>query len=115
MGKEGNLWNQVEGLEGPLGARLSGEPEVVHEIQDLLRQEGIPISRIQVQIILENVPEVFPEDWQNPGTFEQLSDTQKKIGYQIAEANPVVPIYGITVQKVIEAGIAYRNKFNKHS
>jgi len=113
MAERLNLWNQVEGLEGPFGPRLSGEPEIVHEAQDFLRELGIPISRIQIQIILKNVPEVFPEDWQDPGTFDQLSDKQKEVGYKIAEVNPVVPIYGVGVQKVIEFAVSYRNQFRR--
>lgn len=108
-----SLWDQVEGVEGPFGPRLSGEPEILHETQDFCKKLGIPISRIQIQIILENVPEVFPENWQDPGTFAQLSEKQKEIGYKIAEANPVCPIYGIQVQKVVEFAVSYRNQFGE--
>jgi len=113
MAERLNLWNQVERVEGLFGPRLSGEPEIVHETQDFLKELGIPISRIQIQIILENVPVVFPEDWQNPGTFDQLSEKQKEVGYKITEANPAVPIYGIGVQKVIEFAVSYRNQFRR--
>ena len=107
------LWDQVNELEGPFGPRLSGEPEIVHEIQDHLRELEVPISRIQIQIILENVPDVFPEDWQDPGTFDKLSEEQREVGHKIAEANKVVPIYGIQVQKVIEFAVSYRNQINR--
>lgn len=53
MAEKLNLWNQIEELEGPFGPRLSGEPEIVHEAQDFLRELGISIGRIQIQIILE--------------------------------------------------------------
>jgi len=111
MTERPTLWSQVEKVEGPFGQRLSGEPEIVHEAQDYLRELGVPISRNQIQIILENVPEVFPEDWRNPGTFTQLTEKQKEVGYKITEANPVVPIYGAQVQKVIEFAVSYRNQF----
>ncbi len=108
-----NLWSQVENVEGPFGPRLSGEPEIVHETQDFLREQGIPISRAQIQIILESVPDVFPEGWLDPGTFEQLSDKQKEVGYKIIEANPKVRVYGLGVQKVIEFAVSYRNQFGQ--
>lgn len=111
MPVERNLWSQVETLEGPQGSRLSGESEVLHEIQDFFSSQGVPISRIQIQIILESVPEVFPEDWKNPESFDQLSELQKEIGLKISDANPKVPIYGDMVQKIIEEAILYRDRF----
>ena len=115
MVEKSNLWSQVEGVEGPFGPRLSGEPEIVHEVQDFLKRKKIPISRVQVQIILESVPEIFPEDWKNPGTFDQLSDKQKEAGYRITGANPIVPIYGGTVQEVIKFAVSYRNQFGRRT
>ena len=111
MSAEQNLWSQVQKLEGPQGPRLSGEPEVLHEIQEHFRRQGVVISRIQIQIILESVPEIFSEDWENPGSFDQLSEEQQERGFQITDANPKVPIYGDTVQKIIEEAVFYRDKF----
>jgi hypothetical protein len=96
-----------------MGPRLSGEPEILHEIQDTLKHEGISIGKNQIRIILESVPEIFPEEWKNPGTFEQLSDVQQEAGYRITGDNPQVPIYGETVQRAIEEAISFRDRFGK--
>ncbi len=113
MSPEQDLWNQVEHLDGPMGPRLSGEPEVLHEIQEALKKQGLPIGRNQIQIILENVPNVFPKDWQNPESFDQLTDVQKETGLRITGANPIIPIYGDTIQRVIEEAISYRERFSE--
>lgn len=113
MSPELSLWDQTEHLDGRQGSRLSGEPEILHEIQDAVKRAGVPIGRNQIRIILESVPEIFPEGWRNPGTFDQLSDTQQEAGYRITEDNPQVPIYGETVQRVIEEAIIFRDKFDK--
>jgi len=113
MSPELSLWDQTEHLDGPQGTRFSGEPEILHEIQDTLNREGVPIGRNQIRIILESVPEIFPEGWKNPGSFDQLSDPQQTAGFRITEDNPQVPIFGETVQRVIEEAITFKGKFGK--
>lgn len=112
MSPELSLWSQTENLKGPLGSRLSGDAEVLHEIQNLFSRNGCTIGRNQIKIILESVPEIFPEDWENLEDFSALSAPQKEAGYRIAGDNPQVPIYGDSVQRVIEAAVLYRDKFS---
>ena len=113
MSPELSLWSQTKDLTGPLGKRLSSAAEVLHEIQDLFTRSGHQIGRNQIKIILESVPEIFPEDWEYPGGFDDLSDEQKETGFRITGDNPQVPIYGDSVQEVIKAAVSFREKHGK--
>ena len=105
----GNLFEQTKNLRGPLGERLSGEPEILHEIQDWV---GYGISRAQIQRILEYIPSVFPEKWKSPDGFDKLNEIEKKAYIDIMNSGPLnVP--GPVIQSVIELGVDYRNRYNK--
>lgn len=103
-----NLFDQTKNLKGPLGERLSGDPEVLHEIQDWMEYG---MSRPQIQKILEYVPSAFLEDWKSPKEFDELNDKEKEAYKEIMKIGPL-GIPGPFIQKVIEFGINYRNKYS---
>lgn len=108
-----SLFEQVEHLEIS-GERLSGEPEILHEIEDYFRQvELYPIIRDQIKMILEFVPEVFPEDWESPGNYDELMNPQQQQAYlEIANVG-IQACYGPIIQKVIELALKYREQYSK--
>ena len=107
-----SLFQQVEHLE-PHGGCLSGEPEVLHDIEDYFRMvEPYPIIRDQTRKILEFVPGVFPEDWQSPGGYDELNRQQRQAYLEIADAGiQVCP--GPVIQKVIKLALQYREQYSK--
>lgn len=105
------LFDQTKDLE-IIGARLSGEPEIVHEIEDHFRQvESYPIVRDQVRKILEFVPSVFPEDWKSPDGHDELTAQQQEAYRDIAKKG-LQACPGQVIQKVIELAVDYRNKYS---
>ncbi len=104
-----NLFEQTKNLRGPLGERLSGEPEVLHEIQDWV---DYGMSRAQIQRILEYVPSVFLEKWKSPDGFDKLNETEKKAYMDIMNIGPL-GVTGPVIQRVIELGVEYRSKYSK--
>ncbi|HBB65307.1 MAG TPA: hypothetical protein DCZ84_01550 [Candidatus Vogelbacteria bacterium] len=109
-----SLFQQVEHLES-LGARLSGEAEVLHEIEDYFyfRQvEFYPIVRDQIEKILEFVPDVFPEDWKSPDGYDELTPQQQQAYREIAKAG-LQACPGPVIQKVIELAIEFRKNHSK--
>ena len=102
------LFDQTKDLR-VIGARLSGESEIVHEIEDHFRQvEFYPIIRNQIRRILEYVPSVFPEDWKSPDGYDELN-TQQQGAYREIAKEGLQPCPGPIIQKVIELAIRYRN------
>jgi len=106
-----NLFEQTKNLEH-IGARLSGEPEIVHDIEDHFRQvEFYPIVRDQIKTILELVPSVFPEDWESPEGYDELNPQQREAYVKIAR-NGLKACHGPVIQKVIELAVDYRTKYS---
>jgi len=104
-----SLFEQTKSLER-VGERLSGEPEIIHDIEDYCRQtETCLIVRDQIKRILQYVPSVFPENWKSPNSFKQLSKTEKTAYTDIAK-NGLTQIPGPIIQKVIELGVEYKTK-----
>ena len=99
-----NLFEQIKNIE-IIGERLSGEPEIFHEMQMWLGITGL--VRDQIQRILEYTPSVFPEDWKSPERYGELSEEQKKAYRDIAE-HGIFQCSGSVIQKVIEQGIYYK-------
>src|SRR3989344_497103 len=84
------LFDQTKDLR-VIGARLSGESEIVHEIEDHFRQvEFYPIIRNQIRRILEYVPSVFPEDWKSPDGYDELNTQQQGAYREIAKDERLV-------------------------
>lgn len=109
-----NLFEQTKNLER-IGARLSGEPEIVHDIEDYFRQvEFYPIVRDQIKTILEFVPSVFPEDWKSPEGYDELNSEQQEAYMKIAE-NGIRGCPGPIIQRVIELTVEYRNKYSNEA
>ena len=106
------LFDEVKGLHGPLGPRLSGEPEVLHEIQDWMQggEDGILCSRDQVKLVLSSVPTTFPDDWKSPEGFEELNEAQKAAYLQITQAG-FMRLTGPQIQLIIEMGVDYRKRY----
>ncbi len=104
-----SLFQQVEHLEFT-GARLSGEAEVLHEIEDYFRQvESYPIVRDQIKKILEFVPTIFPEDWESPDNYDELILQQQQAYHDIAKAGlQICP--GPIIQKVIEQALEFKQR-----
>lgn len=108
-----NLFEQTRDLQGPLGPRLSGEPEIVHEIEDHFRQvEFYPIVRDQVKKILEFVPSVFLENWKSPEGYEELNPQQQEAYKEIIKSG-LQACPGPVIQKVIELAVDYRDKYTQ--
>ncbi len=105
-----NLFELTKNLNGPLGHRLSGEPEVLHEVQLWVEYE---MSRAQIQRILEYVPETFPENWKSPDCYSSLNDKEKRAYIDIAKIGPCT-IPGPIIERVIEIGISYRTMYSNH-
>ncbi|MBI4101069.1 hypothetical protein HY441_01170 [Candidatus Microgenomates bacterium] len=102
-----DLFEQTKDLT-IVGERLSGEAEILHEIEDYFRMvEFYPIVRDQIQGILESVPRIFPEDWQSPESFDDLDENQQDAYLRIAKAG-LQPCPGPIMQKVIELAIELR-------
>ena len=105
-----NLFEQTKGLE-LRGARLSGEPEVLHYIEDYFREvREYPIVRNQIRRILELVPSVFPFNWKSPTGYDGFNPRQKEAYKEIKKYGRCV-CTGPIIQAVIELGINYRNKY----
>lgn len=105
-----SLFNQTKDLK-IIGERLSGEPEIVHEIEDYFRQvEFYPITRNQIRAILEHVPITFPEDWKSPEGYNELTSKQKQAYADIAKKG-VYACTGPVIQRVIELAIDYRKMY----
>lgn len=90
-----------------IGARLSGEPEIVHEIEDYMRATSdYPIVRDQIKLILTFVPLVFPKDWKSPEGFDEMTDRQQKAFMVIHEAGTRLgQLTGPVIQEVIERAL----------
>lgn len=103
-----NLFEQTKDIEF-IGARLSGEPEVLHEAQ-MWCNGGI--TRDQIKRILEYVPSVFSEDWKSPDSYAGLNEQQKKAYQEIAKEG-VFPCPGPLIQQVIEHAVYFRDTYGK--
>jgi hypothetical protein len=108
MTKLENLFEQTKSLKF-IGKRLSGEPEVLHEIQYWV---DYGMSRDQIKIILEYVPSVFPEDWKSPDSYDEMSEKERKAYDDIMKIGPL-GIPGPYIQRVIELGIDFRNRYSR--
>jgi len=107
-----NLFEKTKNLE-IIGERLSGEPEILHEIEEDFRNtEQIPIVREQIKRILQYVPGVFPEGWKSPEGFDKLSELEKK-AYTDIRKKGLFQIPGPIIQKTIELAVEYRTKCKK--
>lgn len=104
-----NLFEQTKELRGPLGPRISGDPEVLHEVRDWI---GNGMSRAQIKKILEYVPEVFPYDWKSPEGFDELNDKEKEAYKEIAKIGPF-EMPGPVIQRVIKSGVEYHKKYSQ--
>lgn len=103
--KQASLFEQTKDMV-IYGDRLSGEPEILHEVQDLVTAG---VSRPQIQEILEAVPSVFPENWQSPDSYSKLTFEQKKAYVRIAKIGPF-RLIGPEIQEIIETAIEVRDK-----
>ncbi len=108
MSQELNLFEQTKNLEF-IGERLSGEPEILHEIQEWA---GLPTSRSQIQRVLEYVPRVFPEDWKSPEDFHQLTPKQQRAYLDIARVGPF-RLTGPDIELVIKLGAGFRDHYHR--
>lgn len=105
-----NLFEQTKNLER-IGERLSGEAEILHDIEDYFRNvEFYPVVRDQIKRILQYVPSVFPEEWKSPESFEKLNEKEKQAYKDIAK-NGVKCAPGPIIQKVIELAVEYKDKY----
>lgn len=105
-----NLFEQTKNLER-IGERLSGEPEILHDIEDYFRQvEPFPVVRDQIKRILQYVPGIFSEDWKSQESFDKLNEKEKQAYKDIAK-NGITQVSGPVIQKVIELGVEYKNKY----
>jgi len=100
------LWDEVKELV-IIGERLSGEPEILHEIEDRLRQEGSTANRAQIRKVLESVPHIFPEDWKSPEDYNSLTPQQKAIYLQLTGLG--FRLTGLEIQRVIELALQYKS------
>ena len=97
------------------GAPLSGDPEVLHHIEEYFRTvERIPIVRKQIRKILELVPTVFPQNWKSPSTYEQFSPEEQSGHSKIANAG-IFTCGGSTIQRVIELALDFKKLCEKRS
>lgn len=99
-----NLFAQTKDLVF-MGERLSGDPEVLHEVQDWA---GLPVNRPQIQKVLEYVPKVFPEDWVSPDGFDELGEEQQRAFMEVLRLG-IVQITGQYIQTIIRLGISFRD------
>jgi len=100
------LWDEVK--ESTItGERLSGEPEILHEIEDIMRIGGSFANRSQIKKVLEAVPYIFPENWVSPESFNDLTSAQKIIYTQLANLG-VCHLTGLEIQKIIETALQYK-------
>lgn len=107
-----SLFQQVEHLEF-LGPRLSGEAEVLHEIEAYFRRvEFYPIIRDQTKKILEFVPDAFPEDWKSSDGYDELTPQQQRAYREIAKVGLCV-CPGPVIQKVIGLAVEFRKNHSK--
>lgn len=106
-----SLFEQTKNLE-IIGERLSGEPEILHEIEDYFRlpESHYPVVRYQIKRILQYVPSTFPENWKSPKSFEKLDEKQKKAYEDIAK-HGLQAIPCPIIQKTIELAVEYRGKY----
>lgn len=82
------LYDQVKDIE-IIGARLSGEPEVVHEIERWWRtNKDYPLIRDEIVAILQNCPNPFPMNFRAPKSAQELDPAQFAILEQIFFINP---------------------------
>lgn len=100
-----NLFDQTKDLK-LFGERISGEPEVLHEVQDWAL---VPANRGQIRKVLEFVPETFPEDWQSPEGYDELTPEQKVAYWEIAK-DGISPLDGYSIQRIIEYGVCFRER-----
>jgi len=100
------LWDEVKELV-IIGERLSGDPEILHEIEDVIRVEGSVANRSQIHKVLESVPHIFSEEWVSPEDYNGLTPTQKIIYAQLA--NSGIRLKGPEIQKIIETAIQYKS------
>jgi hypothetical protein len=112
-----NLFEQTKNLS-LIGQRLSGEPEVLHEIEDYFRQPGKYecITRDQIKRILQYVPGVYPKNWKFPenGDFGKLSEKEKQAWINIEkEGISGIGISGRVIQKTIELALEYKIRAEK--
>lgn len=106
-----NLFEELKDMR-IIGERLSGEPEILHEIEDYFRQcEFYPIIRNQIRRILEYVPSVFPEGWKSPDDYAHLTPAQQDAYIDIAKQGSIA-IPGPVIEKVVALGLTY--KARKH-
>ena len=101
------LFEQTKDLE-VLGGRLSGDPEVLHEIQDAC---SFGIASEHIKLILESAPDVFPEDWERPEELAQLDEAQRQVCQDIA-ARALMSTTGPQIQEVIRLGIKFRARYS---
>lgn len=107
-----NLFKQVEGLQR-IGPRLSGEAEVLHDIEDYFRScSSFPIVRNQIRVILELVPDAFAENWQSPETYEEMTEPEKQAYAKIARSG-LLACPGPYIQAVIELAVQFREKYQQ--
>ena len=106
-----NLFEQTKDLH-IIGERLSGEPEIVHEIEDKFRRSNhfYPVIRNQIEAILRLVPSVFPEDWQSPERYDGMTPKQQRAYIEIAKKG-VCACPGPIIQRTIELALEYREKY----
>ena len=108
-----NLFEQTKDLK-IIGERLSGETEIVHEIEDSFRSvEFYPIVRNQIKTILEFVPLIFPQDWKSPDEYIKLSPEQQE-AYKKIKTSGIQACPGPVIQRVIELAVHYQKQYSNN-
>lgn len=95
-----------------LDARLSDDPGILFDVQDAIRLlTGFPIVRSQIRLILESCPSIFPEDWQSPDGYDDLSLPQKECYARIAQAG-LFQCPGPIIEETIRQGKSYLKRWS---
>lgn len=106
------LWDETKSLK-IAGERVSGEPEILHEIEDYFRdEEFFPITRNQIKMILQLVPEVFPADWVNPNKDKELSLNQQ-VAYKKITGEGIQAVSTLVIQKVIRLALDIKQQYGE--
>ena len=107
-----NLFEETKDLK-IRGERISGEPEIVHEIEDYFREtEFYPIGRKQIRVILEASPSIFPYDWKSPRSLKGFDKEQREAYDMIADSG-FTACPGPVIEKVISLAIEYKRRYCK--
>jgi len=115
-----SLYEQTRGLDGRhfgRGNRRTGD--VLTVVRSAVRREaGISFSRAQLQLVIESVPAIFPEDWHSPfirwspSDICRLNQEQQVVFYQLQTLGPR-RVTGPNIEKIVSFGVRFRNRTGK--